>query len=300
MEALKKEHALAFPTKSLEDDEYPRIVSYGHYDRLKQMLDKTGGNVAIKGEEKKEIKMMGVSVVTDVTWDDELMKRYVMLITVPSYWRPLADRVRNFCSEIFGPILPIVPVTSISSAIEHLKDDSPLAMYIFSQSDKFISGVRDATTSGAVLVNDVVVHFNVDGLPFGGVGESGQGSYHGKRSFDVFTHERSSLANPFWCVLLLCYAGPVSLADILCGVAGPTPSSQSGTTPTRISTARSSVLSWSSGSALRARAAQRACSVPAAGAGSSSRSLLLGLFLQFSAADGAGSSVWYRGTSSSE
>ena len=79
MEALKKEHALAFPTKSLEDDEYPRIVSDGHYDRLKQMLDKTAGNVAIKGQEKKDIKMMGVSVVTDVAWEDELMKRCVML-----------------------------------------------------------------------------------------------------------------------------------------------------------------------------------------------------------------------------
>lgn len=143
-------------------------------------------------------------------------------------------------SEIFGPILPIVPVPSISSAVEHLKDDSPLAMYIFSKSDKFIAGVRDATTSGAVLVNDVVVHFNVDGLPFGGVGESGQGSYHGKRSFDVFTHERSSLSNPFWLVPFVNKDSSSDFADIECRCEGPIRYSPSDTTPTRTSTARSS------------------------------------------------------------
>lgn len=87
--------------------------------------------------------------------------------------------------------------------MERLKGTTPLSLYIFSQSSKFIDWVRRNTTSGSVVVNDLMVQFTIDGLPFGGVGESGQGNYHGKRSFDVFTHERSSLSSPYWADPLL-------------------------------------------------------------------------------------------------
>lgn len=100
--------------------------------------------------------------------------------------------------EIFGPILPIVVVPSVDVALQHIQPQTPLALYVFSQDDKFINNIRSKTQSGAFIVNDVMLHFNVDQLPFGGVGQSGMGSYHGKKSFDTFTHERSSLTTPFW------------------------------------------------------------------------------------------------------
>lgn len=100
--------------------------------------------------------------------------------------------------EIFGPILPIVVVPTIEEALSHLSGTTPLALYVFSQSKQFIDKIRTHTQSGAFVVNDVMLHFAVEELPFGGIGESGMGSYHGKKSFDTFTHERSSLTTPFW------------------------------------------------------------------------------------------------------
>lgn len=107
---------------------------------------------------------------------------------------PLLQRFR----EIFGPILPIVVVDSVDEALQQIRPQTPLALYVFSQSDAFISKIRSKTQSGAFIVNDVMLHFNIGELPFGGVGESGTGSYHGKKSFDTFTHERSSMTTPFW------------------------------------------------------------------------------------------------------
>jgi acyl-CoA reductase-like NAD-dependent aldehyde dehydrogenase len=89
-------------------------------------------------------------------------------------------------------------VPSIDATLSHLQGTTPLALYCFSQSQQFINKVRTHTQSGAFIVNDVLIHFTVDELPFGGIGESGMGSYHGKKSFDTFTHERSSLTAPFW------------------------------------------------------------------------------------------------------
>ena len=113
----------------------------------------------------------------------------------------MSDTLFLFCvveREIFGPILPIVVVSTVDEALQHIQPQTPLALYVFSQSDSFINKIRTKTQSGAFIVNDVMLHFNVGELPFGGVGESGMGSYHGKKSFDTFTHERSSMTTPFW------------------------------------------------------------------------------------------------------
>ena len=197
--AIKKQHDAVFPHASLEQDDYPRIISDGHFDRLHESLQKSQGTTVLIGESNKAKRMMGITVVKDVTWDDELMKGYVLACARTNEGADCVSMNR----ELFGPILPIVPVDSISTAIDRLKGTTPLAVYIFSQSNKFIDWVRRSTTSGSVLVNDLMVQFTIDGLPFGGVGESGQGNYHGKRSFDVFTHERSSLSSPYWSVRIL-------------------------------------------------------------------------------------------------
>jgi aldehyde dehydrogenase (NAD+) len=96
--------------------------------------------------------------------------------------------------EIFGPILPVLVVDDVDEAIRFInRRPKPLALYVFSESEDVQQRVIDRTSSGAVVVNHVTVHYTHRGLPFGGVGESGMGAYHGQASFDTFTHHKSVL-----------------------------------------------------------------------------------------------------------
>ena len=93
--------------------------------------------------------------------------------------------------EIFGPILPVLKYDNLDDTIDFInKRDKPLAFYLFTESPKIEKKVLGSTSSGGGCVNDTVVHPGVSNLPFGGVGASGMGAYHGKRSFDAFSHKR--------------------------------------------------------------------------------------------------------------
>ena len=94
--------------------------------------------------------------------------------------------------EIFGPILPIISVSSCDDAIEYINaQTNPLTLYLFSNRPKLIKKVLANTLSGSVAVNETLVQFAQKGIPFGGIGESGMGSYHGKNGFDSFSHLKS-------------------------------------------------------------------------------------------------------------
>ena len=94
--------------------------------------------------------------------------------------------------EIFGPILPILEYSSLDEALTYvINKDKPLALYYFSEDSTSIEKVLNSTTSGGVTINDTIIHVASSYLPFGGVGPSGMGAYHGKASFDVFTHKKS-------------------------------------------------------------------------------------------------------------
>jgi len=96
--------------------------------------------------------------------------------------------------EIFGPILPILTYKSLSDAIQLINSKpKPLALYVFSSNSDSSKQIIDRTSSGAVAVNDLIIHFVNPSLPFGGVGESGMGAYHGKYSFKVFSHYKPVL-----------------------------------------------------------------------------------------------------------
>lgn len=100
--------------------------------------------------------------------------------------------------EIFGPILPIITVNSIDEAIAYInRKPRPLALYSFANNEKMNKKLIDNTTSGGVCVNDTMWHMAWHGLPFGGIGNSGMGNYHGKFSFDTFSHHRSVLSRSF-------------------------------------------------------------------------------------------------------
>ena len=155
----------------MSSGDYGRIVSDRHFERLTGLLDADGGTVVIGGRSDREERYVAPTVVTDVDTDGPLMSE-----------------------EIFGPILPVIPVASIDAAIEFVNSrPKPLALYVFTERDAVAEKVIGHTSSGGVTVNHTLLHLAVADLPFGGVGESGMGSYHGEHGFDVFSHAKPIL-----------------------------------------------------------------------------------------------------------
>ena len=111
--------------------------------------------------------------------------------------------------EIFGPILPFVTVHDEHEAIRFVnRRDKPLALYVFSANRRLAKFIIDSTSAGSTCVNDVVFQIAPLSLPFGGVGASGLGSYHGKYSFDSFSHQRTVVYAPNWCEALVAKRNP--------------------------------------------------------------------------------------------
>ncbi|ORC90906.1 putative aldehyde dehydrogenase family [Trypanosoma theileri] len=157
------------PLNALEKSNYPSIVNINHFQRLVNLLN--GGTVVFGGEMDESSLTIAPAVLTDISLDHPLMT-----------------------DEIFGPLLPIIPFKDIHEVLNFLSTkEKPLALYIFSNDKHFIKEVEQNTSSGAVTVNDVLIHAGMCGLPFGGVGQSGMGAYHGKYSFDTFSHKKPIL-----------------------------------------------------------------------------------------------------------
>jgi aldehyde dehydrogenase (NAD+) len=149
--------------------DYARIVNDQHFQRLVGLLD--SGRPAVGGDHDASQRYLAPTVLRDVAPDAAIMQ-----------------------DEIFGPVLPVIPVTDIDEAVAFVNErDKPLALYVFTGSGDTQRRVIDSTSSGGAAVNSTMFHVAVPGLPFGGVGPSGMGSYHGKASFDTFTHRKSVL-----------------------------------------------------------------------------------------------------------
>ncbi len=111
---------------------------------------------------------------------------------VPHLIFNVSDDMRVMQEEIFGPILPVMIYDDFSKAIAFVKTKpSPLALYIFDENSKRVNEIIDQVPAGGVTVNDVLLHAAVESLPFGGIGQSGMGQYHGQSGFDALTHYRS-------------------------------------------------------------------------------------------------------------
>ena len=109
--------------------------------------------------------------------------------------------------EIFGPILPVLQMDSVQSIIDFINQrPKPLALYVFTKNEKNIEKFTNETSSGALCFNEVVMHMPVPELPFGGVGASGMGHYHGRFSFETFSHAKGILKKTFWFDLPARYA----------------------------------------------------------------------------------------------
>jgi acyl-CoA reductase-like NAD-dependent aldehyde dehydrogenase len=157
-----------------QSPDYSRIISPRHFERLKLLLQE--GEIVIGGQTKPEEKYIAPTVLDRVSWESPVMQE-----------------------EIFGPILPVLDYTDIKEAIAQINArPKPLALYLFSKDKQKQQQVLQETSSGGVCINDTVMQVGVSTLPFGGVGDSGIGSYHGKASFDTFSHYKSVLKKGLW------------------------------------------------------------------------------------------------------
>jgi len=149
--------------------DYARIVSPRHHERLAKLLD--GLDVAFGGQVDPESRYIAPTVVRNVAGDSPLMQE-----------------------EIFGPILPVLRVPDVESAVEIVRrGDKPLALYVFTRDAEVEQAVVRGTSSGGVCVNGTLWHLANPAMPFGGVGESGMGAYHGRHTFETFSHRKPVL-----------------------------------------------------------------------------------------------------------
>ncbi|MFK4478171.1 aldehyde dehydrogenase [Bacillus sp. RC206] len=170
IEALRHEIAEQYGKDALQNDNYVRIVSERHFERLCTFLQ--DGKPVIGGNYTKETLHIEPTVLTNVTWQSAVME-----------------------DEIFGPILPIIEYDKIEEVIETIQHHpKPLALYVFSEDRKVQKKVTSNISYGGGCINDVVYHLATPYLPFGGVGSSGLGSYHGEQSFRTFSHYKSILS----------------------------------------------------------------------------------------------------------
>lgn len=148
---------------------FGKNVSRRHFDRLTQFL--SNGTIVTGGQRNEQELKIAPTILDHITWEDPVMQE-----------------------EIFGPILPVMTFDSLHEAVHMIKArPKPLALYLFTTSKETESYILDNLSFGGGCINDTLMHVATPYLPFGGVGESGMGRYHGKDSFFTFTHEKSVL-----------------------------------------------------------------------------------------------------------
>ena len=152
-----------------DSPDYARIISDKHFDRITSLID--FDKVAEGGDSDRAQRYISPTIMEGVSFEDRVMQE-----------------------EIFGPVLPVITYESEEEMIEKLKQrTTPLALYIYSRDKKRVKGLIATLPSGGVVVNDAMLHFANPHLPFGGLGSSGFGSYHGRYSFEAFSHQRAAV-----------------------------------------------------------------------------------------------------------
>ena len=152
---------------ALANEEYPKMISEKHFDRVLGLLE--GVHVVSGGESDRSSLRIAPTLLDQVTWESPVMQE-----------------------EIFGPLLPILTFYDMKEAVQMVNArPRPLALYYFTKDKKREAGILRNISYGGGCINDTVVHLATSHMPFGGVGNSGMGGYHGKDSFDTFTHRKS-------------------------------------------------------------------------------------------------------------
>lgn len=178
---VKEEIKKQYGTNYLFNETYGKMISEKHFDRVTSLIAKD--KVVMGGRSNKESLKIEPTVLHNITWDDAVMKE-----------------------EIFGPLMPILTYDQIEEVIRTVNEhDRPLALYLFSSNKMSIKAVTSRCSYGGGCINDVIIHLATPYMGFGGVGESGMGSYHGKTGFDTFTHYKSMVDKKTWLDLPIRY-----------------------------------------------------------------------------------------------
>jgi aldehyde dehydrogenase (NAD+) len=191
IQALKRAVREFYGDDPQKSEDYGRIVNRKHFDRLTGYLG--AGQVVCGGQQDARDLYLAPTLLTGVPADAPVMQE-----------------------EIFGPILPVLEFATLDQALASLRDrPTPLALYLFTRDRATQQHVLASTRSGGVCLNDTVIHMIGKDLPFGGLGDSGLGAYHGQASFDCFTHRRSVLRRSLALDLKLLYPpSRISLATL--------------------------------------------------------------------------------------
>lgn len=181
IQELKREIIRQFGASPLKNQAYGKIINEKHFYRIMGLIDSE--KIAYGGCYNEEALQIEPTILDDVTWEDAVMKE-----------------------EIFGPVLPIVTYDSIDDAIRKMNDmPHPLALYLFTSNQALARKVTSSCGFGGGCINDVVIHLATSEMGFGGFGESGMGSYHGKDGFDTFSHWKSIVDKKTWLDLPIRY-----------------------------------------------------------------------------------------------
>ncbi|MEK3823857.1 aldehyde dehydrogenase [Paenibacillus sp. FSL K6-1558] len=169
IEEIRAEVRDKFGDDVMQNKDFPHIVNTRNFDRLTAFL--TNGKTLMGGRSNRDQLMIEPTILGDIDWDSPVMKE-----------------------EIFGPILPIFTYRDLNPMLDEIaRRPKPLALYLFTENEALQEQVLNQVSFGGGCINETLSHMTSHYLPFGGVGESGMGSYHGQQSFEVFSHHKSIL-----------------------------------------------------------------------------------------------------------
>ena len=181
LQALEKEIHRQFGKQPLQNPNYGKIINEKHFHRLQNLI--AADKLVCGGESDPSTLRIAPTILKDVTWDDPVMGE-----------------------EIFGPILPVLTYSDLNDAIRQVESHPhPLALYLFTEDPAAKKKVLARCHFGGGCINDTIIHLATSQMPFGGVGESGMGCYHGKEGFECFTHQRSIVDKKTWMDLPIRY-----------------------------------------------------------------------------------------------
>ena len=157
-----------------QSEHYTKIINQKNFQRLIKLIDKD--KIYFGGNSDEENRYIEPTILTNINWKDEVMQE-----------------------EIFGPILPVISFTNFNLILnEILEHDKPLAAYLFTNTTEEKESFTNKLSFGGGCINDVIMHLGNENLPFGGVGNSGIGNYHGKFGFETFSHQKAVLERATW------------------------------------------------------------------------------------------------------
>lgn len=189
VQAIREEITAQFGADPLQNENYGKIINQKHFERILGLIDPA--KVVAGGNADAQALRIAPTVMTDVTFDDAVMGE-----------------------EIFGPILPVLTWNSLDEAITQVESrPHPLALYFFTSSSANRKQVLSRCRFGGGCINDTIIHLATSAMPFGGVGESGMGGYHGKAGFEEFSHTRSIVDKKTWIDLPMRYQPYTGLKD---------------------------------------------------------------------------------------